>query len=80
MMADQFPPSEFDDCAPRYDQNTSTDRGFPFEGYSAVLRTIVHQATPDPGDEVLDMGIGTDNRALLFAVMGCQDMGSGFFG
>lgn len=77
-MNDLFPPSEFDDWAPSYDQNASVDRGFPFDGYSTVLRTIVQRASPKAGDTVLDLGIGTGNLALLFAERGCGIWGVDF--
>lgn len=77
-MNDLFPFSEFDDWAPDYDQGASADRGFPFDGYSDVLRTIVQQSAAQPGDAVLDLGIGTGNLALLFAEEGCQLWGIDF--
>ncbi len=77
-MNDLFPPSEFDDWAPSYDQNASTDRGFPFDGYSTMLRTIVQRASPKAGDTVLDLGIGTGNLALFFAELGCGIWGVDF--
>lgn len=77
-MTYQFPPSEFDDWAHGYDQSAFTDRGFPFDGYSSVLRTIVQQAAPNPGDAVLDLGIGTGNLAELFAEIGCRVWGVDF--
>jgi putative AdoMet-dependent methyltransferase len=78
MTTDQFSPSEFDDWAPGYGQVVFTDRGFPFDGYASVLRTIVQQVAPQPGDAVLDLGIGTGNLALLFAELGCQIWGVDF--
>lgn len=77
-MTVQFPPSEFDDWAPEYDQAAFSNRGFPFDGYTSVLRTIVQQAAPQPRDAVLDLGIGTGNLALLFAETGCRIWGVDF--
>lgn len=77
-METQFPAAEFDDWAPGYDQDAASDRGFPFEGYASVLRTIVQSAALRPGDKVLDLGIGTGNLALLFAEMGCRVWGTDF--
>jgi putative AdoMet-dependent methyltransferase len=77
-MEKQFSASGFDDWAPGYDESAFTDRGFPFDGYSTVLRTIVQRAAPKPGDKVLDLGIGTGNLALLFAELGCQIWGVDF--
>ena len=77
MPADLFPPSDFDDWAPEYDDSVqSTD--FPFTGYDRVLRTILDQADPRPGAQVLDLGTGTGNLAALFAGRGCRIWGLDF--
>lgn len=77
-MTDLFPPAEFDDWAHDYDQSVSGNQGFPLDGYSTVLRTIVQQAAAQPGDAVLDLGIGTGNLAALFNELGCPIWGIDF--
>lgn len=77
-MTLQFHPEEFDDWAAGYDESASTDRGFPFDGYSQVLQTIVDLAAAQPGHSVLDLGIGTGNLALPFAARGCAVWGLDF--
>jgi len=77
-MTDLFPPAEFDGWAPDYDASVAAERGFPFDGYADVLRTIVQQAAPQPGATVLDLGIGTGNLALLFTEQGCRIWGIDF--
>jgi putative AdoMet-dependent methyltransferase len=77
-MTTHFPPSVFDEWAPEYDLGIAIDRGFPFDGYTTVLRTIVQLASPEPGDTVLDLGIGSGNLALLLAERGCGIWGVDF--
>lgn len=77
-MTAHFPPSVFDEWAPEYDLGVAIDRRFPFDGYTTVLRTIVQLASPEPGDTVLDLGIGSGNLALLFAERGCVIWGVDF--
>jgi putative AdoMet-dependent methyltransferase len=77
-MTDQFPPADFDDWAPDYDQGVFNNAGFPFDGYADVLRTIVQLAGAKPGETVLDLGIGTGNLAQLFAFQECEIWGIDF--
>lgn len=77
-MSLQFPPEEFDDWAAGYDESTVTETGYPFDGYTRVLQTVVDLAAAQPGQAVLDLGIGTGNLALLFAECGCAIWGVDF--
>lgn len=77
-MTDPYPPSDFDEWAPTYDESVTPGKGFPFEGYAAVLSTITRLAPPVPGARVLDMGIGTGNLARLYADQGCSIWGLDF--
>ena len=69
---DPFPPSEFDEWANAYDQDVATQSKFPFNGYERVLETVLRLAEPKPGMYVLDIGTGTGNLAVRFAVRGCE--------
>ncbi len=73
-----FPPAEFDDWAAEYDQSVGSSGGFPFEGYSTVLHTIVEQADLRPNSSILDLGIGTGNLAQLFSNCSCELWGLDF--
>ena len=77
-MTQRFPPDEFDSWAEKYDQDTNAETGFPFTGYSALLQTIFEKAACPPGSDVLDLGIGTGNLALLFSKAGCNIWGLEF--
>lgn len=77
-MTDPDPSSEFDAWAPQYDQSISDQTGFPFDGYSALLKTIFDLCAPQPGAAVLDLGIGTGNLAQLFESKGCEIWGLDF--
>lgn len=77
-MTTQFPPSDFDEWAVTYDRSTAGDTGFPFDGYSRVLKLIVDLAGAAPGADVLDLGIGTGNLALFFDAQGCGIWGIDF--
>jgi len=77
-MANLFPPEDFDEWATTYDSSTVVDSGFPFDGYSRLLQTIINLSGVNPGANVLDLGIGTGNLALLFAGRGCNIWGIDF--
>jgi putative AdoMet-dependent methyltransferase len=77
-MNSQFQPDKFDEWAAHYDSEVHEEKGFPFEGYSMVLQTIVHEADSTSGCRVLDLGIGSGNSALLFSNLGCEIWGLDF--
>lgn len=77
MPPDLFPPSEFDEWAPRYDESVQS-ADFPFTGYPQVLRTIFDLAALPPGSSVLDLGTGTAALAALFSDAGCRVWGIDF--
>jgi putative AdoMet-dependent methyltransferase len=77
-MKSSLPSDEFDAWATHYDRDVFANTGFPFEGYSQVLQTIVDEAIITPGSCVLDLGIGTGNLARLFANRGCEIWGLDF--
>jgi putative AdoMet-dependent methyltransferase len=66
-----FPPSEFDDWAGTYDASVAGEQ-FPFTGYSQVLEQTIALAQARQGLSVLDLGTGTGNLALPFALLGCD--------
>jgi putative AdoMet-dependent methyltransferase len=70
-MNTEFPPDEFDSWADSYDQSV-TESGFPFEGYSQVLNTIVEQSEVQKDMSILDLGAGTGNLSALFYPLGCR--------
>jgi putative AdoMet-dependent methyltransferase len=74
----RFPPAEFDEWAADYDAGVTVEVGYPFDGYRAVLQTVIDLAAPRPGQSVLDLGIGTGNLAQRFAQLGCAIWGLDF--
>lgn len=68
---DLFPASEFDDWAETYDRSVAIDQ-FPFYGYESLLDKAAALADAKPGLSVLDLGTGTGNLAMRFAVLGCD--------
>lgn len=77
-MNTRFPPAEFDEWAADYDAGVTVEVGYPFDGYRAVLQTVIDLAAPRPGQSVLDLGIGTGNLAQRFAQLGCAIWGLDF--
>ena len=73
-----YPAADFDEWAATYDVSVASDSGFPFDGYSRVLRTVVEIARPFAGQKVLDLGVGTGNLAVPFALAGCDVWGLDF--
>jgi putative AdoMet-dependent methyltransferase len=73
-----YPAADFDEWAPSYDEDVSTDSGFPFEGYSEVLQKVLELARPSVGAAVLDLGVGTGNLARLFSLERCRVWGLDF--
>jgi putative AdoMet-dependent methyltransferase len=73
-----YPAADFDEWAATYDESVASDSGFPFDGYSVVLRTVVDVARPVAGQKVLDLGVGTGNLSLPFALAGCDVSGLDF--
>ncbi len=69
----------FDEWAEHYDDSIhERSKGFPFEGYEAVLDEIARLAHPEPGLSVLDVGIGTGRLEERFVNAGCEVWGMDF--
>lgn len=77
-MNDPFPVEDFDSWAEDYDQSVANTENFPFTGYKQVLDKVVYLADPQPGMQVLDLGIGTGNLAMRFNALGCEIWGTDF--
>jgi putative AdoMet-dependent methyltransferase len=68
----------FDEWSGTYDQSVTDYKGFPFEGYEAVLDAVAREARPMSGMSVLDIGIGTGRLAERFLKAGCSVWGLDF--
>jgi putative AdoMet-dependent methyltransferase len=68
----------FDAWAAHYDAGVDDESGFPFTGYRDALTVTLNAADPSPGQAVLDVGCGTGNLSLLFALAGCTVTGVDF--
>jgi putative AdoMet-dependent methyltransferase len=68
----------FDLWAEHYDASVDDESGFPFTGYRDALAATLNAADPKPGQSVLDIGCGTGNLSLLFALAGCTVTGVDF--
>jgi putative AdoMet-dependent methyltransferase len=77
-MTIQFPASEFDEWAKKYDSSILNNESFPFLGYKDLLAKIVVLAQPRIGLKVLDLGCGTGNLSLPLAQEGCEVWGTDF--
>jgi cyclopropane fatty-acyl-phospholipid synthase-like methyltransferase len=76
-MTDQDRIALFDRWSETYDRDVLDERGL-HEGYDDVLETVVRLADAQPGNRVLDLGIGTGNLALRFVDQGCAVWGVDF--
>jgi putative AdoMet-dependent methyltransferase len=68
----------FDEWAEHYDASVDDESGFPFTGYRDALATTLSAINLTPGQSVLDVGCGTGNLSLLFALAGCSVTGVDF--
>ena len=78
----------FDAWAADYDAGVTSEEGFPFAGYEAVLGRVVQRAAPQPAPSeppqsqptlrVLDLGTGTGNLAARFAALSAEVWGLDF--
>ncbi len=68
----------FDAWADRYDAHVAQEKGFPFEGYEAVVSEIVSRVSVTAGERVLDLGVGTGALAERFEQSGCELWGLDF--
>ena len=72
-----------DDEAPSYDEDVADERNPIREGYSALLRWVVDQASAGGSSSVLELGTGTGNLAILledFDRMVCVDISANMLG
>jgi len=67
------PEWSFDTWAETYDQEIAT--GNSFDRYADILAAVVEVANIRPGSQVLDIGVGTGNLALLCAELGARVVG-----
>ena len=67
----------FDRWSETYDRSVLDERGV-HEGYDDVLETVVRAAGVQPGQRLLDLGIGTGNLAQRFLALGCVVWGLDF--
>jgi putative AdoMet-dependent methyltransferase len=74
----EFNPDLFDPWAAHYDEEVAAESGFPFAGYSNLLKAIVEAADPKPGESLLDLGCGTGNLSAMFSKSGCKVWGTDF--
>ena len=68
----------FDEWAAEYERFVLSAKGFPFEGYDAVLEEVVRQSDSSAGITVLDLGIGTGTLSRRFVALGCSVCGIDF--
>ncbi len=68
----------FDEWARHYDHSVQSGQGYPFDGYDRVLDRILALAAPQPGMDVLELGVGTGNLATRFIEAGVTLWGLDF--
>jgi putative AdoMet-dependent methyltransferase len=67
----------FDRWSKTYDRSVLDESGV-HDGYDHVLATVVRAADAQPGQRVLDLGMGTGNLAQRFLDLGCEVWGLDF--
>ena len=73
-----FLPEHFDPWSESYDHEVAAETGFPFTGYSELLKAMIEIASLKPGNLVLDLGCGTGNLSAAFRNLGCRVYGTDF--
>jgi putative AdoMet-dependent methyltransferase len=61
----------FDSWSENYDQDVNAG-AFPFFGYPQVLETVLHEAAPQAGMAVLELGPGTGALTARLIDLGCR--------
>ena len=79
-MSDPHRRHLFDEWARHYDNSVQSGQGYPFDGYERVLDRILALAGPQPGMDILELGIGTGNLAARFVGTGASLWGLDFSG
>jgi len=69
---------EFDSWAESYDDSLINAKGYPFEGYNKVLGFISNSVNVSRKTDILDIGVGTGNLALLLYEKGASIDGVDF--
>jgi putative AdoMet-dependent methyltransferase len=67
----------FERWSETYDRSVLDESGV-HDGYGRVLGTVVHAAGAQPGQPVLELGIGTGNLSQRFLALGCEVWGLDF--
>ena len=67
----------FDRWSETYDRSVLDESGV-HDGYDRVLETVVRAADAQPGQRVLDLGVGTGNLSQRFLDLGCEVWGLDF--
>lgn len=69
---------EFDQWSDSYDDDTAQDGCFPFDGYERVLTGVISAAALEPGQTILELGIGTGNLTRRLVDLGFRVWGLDF--